>query len=361
MLRTQKYPRLVARCVVAFILLVFYAFFVRESQPSAVRNPWRKNRGLLDGRLQMDLPHRSREERWLQIVVLTMNREISLRRLLTSLARARYHNQRVDLFINIDKPVSVDRERDRVIATSRRFRWDHGKKSLVVRSQHFGLAQSWFKAVSEMEGYEFIAILEDDVQVHKEFYTFFALVEYHGVMRRETSSAFCLHPDDWEVSVRQRCDPSFSPVFYESPEPCNWGPIWKSEEWREYFAYVRQLQSKAKLPIVPENISYNYNMYLALKLDVQSPWVWRYNWERSRRHIRYHSGCTGQDPSVVFMAENHAEAGEHFTKSANVGRLKPRVARNLNQLSRLLLSPKAYKTQPFSGYDAFAKPLIPVG
>lgn len=360
MFRKQGRPR-VARFAIVSILLVCYAVCVRESKPFAARNPWRKNCGLLDGDLQNDLPHRSREERWLQIVVLTMNRDTSLRRLLTSLARAHYHNQRVDLFINIDKPVSADRGRSRVVATSRRFRWDHGKKSIVVRSQHFGLAQSWFNAVSEIEGYEFIAILEDDMHVHTEFYTFFALVEHHGVMRRETSSAFCLHPDDWEVSVRERCDPSFSPLFYESPEPCNWGPIWKSEEWREYLEYVQQLQSKAELPFVPGNISYNYNMYLAMNLDVQSPWVWRYNWERSRRHIRYHSGCAVQDTTVVFMAENHAEAGEHFTKSAKIGRLKPQLARNLNQLSRLLLSPKAYDTQPFSGYDVFAKPLIPVG
>ena len=249
-----------------------------------------------------------------EVVVLTMNRDASLRRLLASLARANSHGDDVDLYINIDTPNEPDRRHHAVRAVAKNFHWPHGDKVVTLRQQHLGLADSWFQAVQEnAHPFEFVAIFEGDMEVHAEFYTLFSLARRRGAMKRDTTSAFCLTPDDWEVRVQDRCDPAYSQVFYESPEPCNWGPIWKSQEWFNYVEFVAAMRARGEQPIVPRNIAYNYNTYLSMDLDVQSPWVWRYNWERSKRHVRYHAGCLSERRPVVFLhGEEPSRAGYAF-------------------------------------------------
>ena len=291
-----------------------------------------------------------------------MSRDASLRRLLASLARANYDGDDVDLYINIDTPNEPDRRHHAVRAVAKNFRWPHGDKVVTLRQQHLGLADSWFQAVEEnAHSFEFVAIFEDDMELHAEFYTLFSLARRCGAMKRDTTSAFCLHPDDWEVRVRDRCDPAYSQVFYESPEPCNWGPIWKSQEWFNYGEFVAAMRARGEQPIVPRNIAYNYNTYLSMRLDVQSPWVWRYNWERSKRHVRYHAGCLSERRPVVCMAKNHREPGTHFKTTFDRKRSDVCLKDDVDHLWRQLSSEHAFTPQPFVRYEKFATPLIPVG
>ena len=47
--------------------------------------------------------------------------------------------------------------------------------------------------------------------------------------------------------------------------------------------------------------------------DVQSPWVWRYNWESGRVQLRYTMTCVGGPHARKYhMAVNHREPGNDF-------------------------------------------------
>ena len=90
-------------------------------------------------------------------------------------------------------------------------------------------------------------------------------------------------------------------------EPCNWGPIWSITEWRRFKRWARNLDNNGLHPFTPTEIGFNYNEYLKMGKDVQSPWVWRYNWE-CHVQLRYTMTCFGGPHTQSYhMAVNHRE------------------------------------------------------
>jgi hypothetical protein len=74
------------------------------------------------------------------------------------------------------------------------------------------------------------------------FSLFFASL-HNNIFAEDSVTAFCLHPADWEVRVPRACNvQDFSNILYESPEPCNWGPIWRFSECRAYMSWVSALK-----------------------------------------------------------------------------------------------------------------------
>jgi hypothetical protein len=135
---------------------------------------------------------------------------------------------------------------------------------------------------------DYLLILEDDMEVSRYFHALLSRIHVQEIILSENVTSFCLHPGDWELGVDLRCDASTSSsIFYESPEPCNWAPVWEATTWREYMKWVIDMKNHNKSPYVPDSIVYNYNLYLSKLYDVQSPWAWRFNWERRKLTVRY--------------------------------------------------------------------------
>ncbi len=294
----------------------------------------------------------------LLIVILTGSRDKSLLRLLSSLSAANYEDHCiVDLQINVDMPRGLtSNSANACVLVATGFRWSHGRKTVFRRLAPAGLSQSWFEVPFDSQDYEYLSILEDDMQVSPHFLDFFSLVDRQGALRNAAITGFCLHPGDWEVYVPRTCTSElFSKILYESPEPCNWGPIWKYSEWRKFISWVFEMKSTGELPIVSEEISYNFNKYVETGMDVQSSWVWRYNHENARKQIRYSfSKCLQQEE--VFLSINHKEPGEHFKAKVELNNTPSLLYFDTGNVFRLL-EEEAHTPFKFSKYMTNAKSL----
>jgi hypothetical protein len=292
----------------------------------------------------------------LLIIILTYERHHSLERLLYSLKKASYGCSQVDLVINIDAPGpnsltnSSSENRNRCVETAEAFDWKYGSKIVNRRIAHAGLSLSWFEVPHSHNSHEFMLIVEDDMELNPGFFLVFQQVVRQGSILSTNVTAFCLHPDDWEVNVVTNCKQTiYSNILYESPEPCNWGPIWKYEEWRSYIDWVAMMKLKNLLPLVPKELEYDFNLYLELGKDVQSSWVWRYNYEFSKRLVRYSlSKCLSLDE--FYLTINHKEPGVNFKEKSWLANHPELVQEDITRLWEQIMGAKSNTPHPFHEY-----------
>lgn len=287
----------------------------------------------------------------LQIAVLTMNRGASLLRLLTSLSQASYGCATVDLLIAVDK-AQLSKEHTKVLAIATEFRWQFGRKLVLRRVKQAGLSLGWFE-LPYSTNHDYLAIFEDDMQVNPHFYTFFTYLHAEGVLSGRNITGMCLHPDDWELHVAKNCNShTHSPYLYESPEPCNWGPIWKTTEWSKYVDWVISLKDNGELPYIREDIALNWNLYLHEGQDVQSSWVWKYNWLYNKVQIRYtFKHCDSKFTDEIFFAINHKEPGAHFKRKRDINNDPKLLVFNCDLvLTQIAKNSHGFKPAPFPGY-----------
>lgn len=294
------------------------------------------------------------------IVVLTYNRDLALKRLLKSLYSAHYGDARIDIHINVDVHTTTAASTDaqlRCLRVATGFSWPHGKKTVNHRFRHAGLSLSWFESAYSDDS-EFIAIFEDDMEVSLHFYQAFRLLLDSGSLSGDAVTGFCLHPGDWDVRVARSCDGvSYSKYLYLSPEPCNWGPIWKQRHWREYLDWVFEMKTSGMLPFVPSEVAFEYNSFLKEGKDVQSSWVWRYNFDFKKYNLRYSFAFCSSVGGEKYLAINHKEPGEHFSKKMDIQNERGLLRFDPSYFSDKLSSgPNGFKPQPFPGYH-FLYPL----
>jgi len=292
----------------------------------------------LEGTLssQYVLERKQCEAPTLHIAVLTMSRADSLRRLTVSLKRAYYGCAQVHLSFYIDMPPNAQYHDDRTMRLVSSFAWPYGEKYIVLQPQNVGLAKSWFSVkIGEMDDY--VLILEDDMELSAYFYVFFSNLEVHGLFADENITSLCLHPGDWEINIDVNCKTSTMwNAIYETPEPCNWAPIWRARSWRAYMRWIDEMKTHNRRPYVPHEIAYNYNIYLDKLYDVQSPWVWRYNWENGQRSIRYSFSKCDSLLREQYLAVNHKESGLHFpSKKRSFFAQKRKLVSNKSVLERM--------------------------
>ena len=309
-----------------------------------------------------------RENNILLIVVLTLNRPESLSRLLTSLSNA-HTSFEVDLHIEIDFIKDIKNQAE-VNANSRceeiagELPWTSGKKTMRRRLKHAGLSLSWFE-IPFSTNHQFVSILEDDMEVSKNLFNFFLFLLKRGILHGSDVTGFCAHPGDWDINVHTQCADDYSPILYLSPEPCNWGPIWKFREWEKFTSWVFLMKSRGELPFVPDRVAFEYNDFLKQGKDVQSSWVWRYNFEFGKAQVRYSFVRCGFLSKEVFLALNHKERGEHFARKMDIltdtTKLKFHLASLLSRIRNVKLNPQPapeYNLLSRKGADVFAAQLV---
>ncbi len=289
------------------------------------------------------------------LVVLTSHRPASLSRLLSSLSSARYGCARVDLLLHVDL---VFESRADILLLLREMSWSAGKKTILSRVEPAGLSKSWFESTYD-SGTEYVVILEDDMEISPQFYRVFKELHKRGVLSGEKTTGFCLHPGDWEVYVPIDCaDHSVSRYLYLTPEPCNWGPIWKALDWQSYIDWVVAVRQQKSLPYVPERFSYNFNKYLRAGQDVQSPWVWRYNYENGKRFVRYSLSKCDERSKEKFLAINHKEIGVHFSQKVDLDTDPALLLQNAHvMISKLASEDHPFVPREFGGYLEYQKSL----
>ena len=101
------------------------------------------------------------------IIAIAYNRPQGLFRLLNSLNAAHYPDKDVTLIISIDKS-----DTDTVERAADAFVWNHGTKRVKKHNENLGLHKHIMSQGEELDRYDAIIVLENDIVVSPAFYTF---------------------------------------------------------------------------------------------------------------------------------------------------------------------------------------------
>ena len=125
------------------------------------------------------------------IVVLAYERPEALRRLLSSVANARYPDGAgIPLVISLDR--SERRAGLETVAVARAFEWRHGPKAVLEHPEHFGVERHFRAAGNLALEHGDVILLEDDLTVAPPFYEF-AVQVLHAYGSDERIGGCCLY------------------------------------------------------------------------------------------------------------------------------------------------------------------------
>lgn len=222
------------------------------------------------------------------IVVVAYNRVDSLSRLLNSLNKAIY-DESVTLIISVDKSDINDVE---LFAND--YTWPYGDKIVDTHSTNLGLRQHMMSLGKWFERFDAIIVLEDDIVVSPNFFTFArqAVDKYRNCPEIAGISLY-------SFSINYQTGKPFSPIKVEYDAffmncAMSWGEIWMKDSWNLFYNwYLDHLDFPYK-PELPKSIcSWN-----------QKSWL--------KYHTRY---CIENNKYFVFpyvaLTTNYGDAGEH--------------------------------------------------
>ena len=260
-----------------------------------------------------------------RLIVLTMERQASLSRLLKSAEQARYGGACIDMDIWIDKR-SEDRPLHRgVIETSLSFEWPHGTKRVHMRVQPGGLTRQWIWTWDmSKNGKEFAVILEDDLELAPAWYEW--LVEAQRRYGAEKDVAgFTLQRHMlrgvWKNLPRYLSIPSNTSVF-KYRWLGSWGFAPKREVWREFREWFHDTVLNEEKPYVPGLIATKWYIeqerpWLGYAPNMWTQWFVAFSERRNYFTVVPHllDGTT--------ICANHRERGLHFKSKFRPGKDAP--------------------------------------
>eukprot|EP00189_Rhodosorus_marinus_P008250 CAMPEP_0184752476 /NCGR_PEP_ID=MMETSP0315-20130426/43598_1 /TAXON_ID=101924 /ORGANISM="Rhodosorus marinus, Strain UTEX LB 2760" /LENGTH=575 /DNA_ID=CAMNT_0027231805 /DNA_START=57 /DNA_END=1784 /DNA_ORIENTATION=- len=251
-----------------------------------------------------------------RIIVLTQKRSESLRRLLNSLQEARYGNSRVELDIHIDaikggggEPDSVDSE---VRSVAEDAFWPYGKKTLIFEESNVGLEESWINAwdAKNARGDEVAVILEDDLEVSKDFFTWFKLAHHHYGDWPDVAAASIqratLQPRKNE-SLSRGVSHSEHEQVYLYRLVGSWGFSPMRRPWIKFQEYYREHRGDASYEPVVENLVTTKWWQGGAKDSMWTQWYIRFCEDHNYFNVYAYFG---EEKKALVV--NHREAGEHF-------------------------------------------------
>ena len=187
------------------------------------------------------------------IVAVGYNRPDGMKRLLESIGRAHYDCEDVPLIVSIDE----SNRSDEVEAVAQAFEWIHGTKEIRRFPERQGLRKHIVQCGDYSEKYGAVIILEDDLIVAEDFYSYVcAAHEKYG--------------DEEEVCgvslYSYGCNPLSHYIFTPVPSlndvflggmVVTWGQSWNARQWKNfkewYFAHEDKLPDLN--PDIPQDIS----------------------------------------------------------------------------------------------------------
>ena len=187
------------------------------------------------------------------IVAVGYNRPDGIKRLLESVGSAKYLSDDIPLVISIDE----SNRSDEVEKVARDFAWIHGPKEIRRFPKRQGLRNHIIQCGDLCEKYGGVIILEDDLIVAQDFYTY--VCKAHETYSRERE--IC------GVSLYSyRCNVFTHYTFMPTPSEndaylggmvVTWGQSWTLEQWSRFKKWY--LEHEGKLPkinpFIPRDIS----------------------------------------------------------------------------------------------------------
>lgn len=223
------------------------------------------------------------------IVVVTYNRVDSLSRLMDSLERASYGNDRIPLIISVDKSNTnvVEDFADNYV-------WPYGDKIVQKHVANLGLKAHMLSLGKWFNKYDALIVLEDDLIVSDSFY-FYA---------KSTVRKYYANPDVagislYGFSVNYQTGKPFQPYKSEHDVyfmncAMSWGQIWMRDSWINFYRWYNDNMEFSNSDSLPD----------CLNRWGHKSWL--------KYHTRY---CIEENKYFVFpytsLSTNCSEAGEH--------------------------------------------------
>eukprot|EP00276_Gloeochaete_wittrockiana_P001849 CAMPEP_0184670632 /NCGR_PEP_ID=MMETSP0308-20130426/82982_1 /TAXON_ID=38269 /ORGANISM="Gloeochaete witrockiana, Strain SAG 46.84" /LENGTH=515 /DNA_ID=CAMNT_0027117437 /DNA_START=1 /DNA_END=1544 /DNA_ORIENTATION=+ len=274
----------------------------------------------------------------LHLRVLTMNRVDDLKRLLSSLKKAVYDGDVVDLTISIDKARTKTPEE---MAASKKkedpqweeklnglldaFTWQHGTLNIVRHTENQGLVKQWIFGWKPQTLGDVLLVVEDDIEVSRFFYKWLKAGVEHFYMNASNYDprVFGLALQNQHAVLGETIHQRYASFKIPDRLPANttaylfqllstWGSAWFPLPWLQFEAwYADHKDMGATMPCVPTLVTNNWYC----KKGPQSLWsIWhvRFAFERGLYNI-YSVFPTNSSLSLV---TNYKSAGVNFHGAA---------------------------------------------
>lgn len=254
-----------------------------------------------------------------RLIVMTMNRANSLQRLLTSLQKADYGKDRVDLDIWIDRvdstaPLNLDIAR--VVGA---LHWNHGAKTVYTRLQPGGLYQQWMYTWDLDSPGDIAVLLEDDLELSPAFYQWlkrarskYGMEPDVGGFTLQRSVIRTRKPPSHVYQGHLRLPPGTNIFKYRLQG--SWGFAPKREVWREFLAWFEAKRRAGEKPYVDGLITTAWYKGQergdAIAKTMWTQWFVKFVDERDYFCV------TPWAPKGTTLSGNWKEPGLHFGKKA---------------------------------------------
>uniref|UniRef100_A0A6T8KKK3 Glycosyl transferase 64 domain-containing protein n=1 Tax=Hemiselmis andersenii TaxID=464988 RepID=A0A6T8KKK3_HEMAN len=261
----------------------------------------------------------------LQIVVLTMIRPESLKRLLISLENVDYLGDAVNLEIWVDRPRQIQASStstkilwESAVNISQQFPWSHGTKQVNIRNTTAGLRKQWLDAWKPTSSTQRALILEDDIEVSQYFWRWLKAV--HN--RYADSEDIC----GFTLQRAQLCARSIEcgsrelhggPVqdghSFAMPLVGSWGFSPTARHWSKFRAWAANFSGKPSVPGLKQD-----EWYRLFQKQGRCPGL---NCMWTILHLKYTSIFKDsktvyfKGPSGTALAISHREPGLHYARS----------------------------------------------
>ena len=251
-----------------------------------------------------------------RLIVMTMDRAVSVKRLLDSVARARYGRDRVDIdiWVDIKRNESPNKEVLRIVHG---FEWRYGRKTVFVRSSPGGLYAQWldtWDVEAAIKGGEFAVFLEDDLELSPAFYEW--LVEArrrYGSDRNVagfTLQRLNLRPRPQKANNHTLSLPRGTPVFKFRLHG-SWGFAPLPTVWSDFLGWYREMRRQHKKPYVDNLITTSWYRAQENKTLGYAPTMWT-QWMIYYSDVHRLFTVTPRLLDGTTLAANWKEPGLHF-------------------------------------------------
>ena len=188
------------------------------------------------------------------IVAVGYNRPDGMKRLLESIGRAHYDCEDVPLIVSVDE----SNRSDEVEAVAQAFEWEHGTKEIRRFPERQGLRKHIVQCGDYSEKYGAVIILEDDLIVAEDFYSYVSAAHERYGNEEEVCGvslySYGCNPLSHYIFTPV---PSLSDVFLGGMV-VTWGQSWNARQWKNfkewYFAHENKLPDLN--PDIPQDISF---------------------------------------------------------------------------------------------------------
>lgn len=187
------------------------------------------------------------------IIVIAYNREASLKRLLKSLNNAVYDYDDINLIISIDKS-----DNTKVPMVANAFDWKYGEKRVVIREERMGLKKHVLACGDYVDEFESIIVLEDDLFVSKEFYSY-TCKALEFTSDNDRVAGISLYNHQLNVHAREpfeAIDDGYDNYYMQFAQ--SWGQAYSKKQWHGFKEWLKLNESK---PVAADNVPANVSSW----------------------------------------------------------------------------------------------------